>query len=199
MNKPEDIPEVVHEELKKLKSIAYDSGQSIDDGIKLLVAALRCHGFYTYDSCYGHLDHTGRVVGPYVCMKDPRSDDVMRETPREGEAFFENRSKVDCMNYLQRMDLYMLIADFYRKRRYKFSSGLVIEDLYSFLDSNSTCLSCQKHEVMLMPDMIDEYSQWLKNAQAEMDAFARYLCRELKSKKTSANKKKNLNDGTDRD
>lgn len=168
-----DIPEVVQAELKNIANIVDGLGMPIDDGIALLVAALRCHGFYTTASCYGHLNR--KTTGPYVCIEDLESDKMLRNGPREGQPFLDNRKKVRRMNYLQRLKLYELITEFYATHQYVFSAGIMIEDQGPGL----TRLHNQMHEVIVMPEMSAEYPQWLENAQAEMNAFAAFLCKKL--------------------
>ncbi len=170
-----DIPDVVLAELENIDSIVDGLNLPIDDGIKLLVAALHCHGFHTYGSCYGHLDRG--TTGPYVCINDPNSDVLIGKCPRKGQAFMDCRDKVIRVNYLHRIRLYKLIEEFYKTRKYFFIAGLVLKNQ----GPGSTRLHCQMHEVVAKPEMSKLYPSWLENAQYEMDDFAYFLCDKLKA------------------
>lgn len=57
-----NLPIKIQSELEVVNSITDKLGKGVDEGIKLLIAVLRVHGFATTSSCYGHEDHGSPFV-----------------------------------------------------------------------------------------------------------------------------------------
>lgn len=171
-----DVPRKVKDELKKVDKIHDRLGMTVDEEVRLLVAVLRCHNFVTTASCGGHLER--KTTGPYIDIKSAEGltlERKLQNSPHQNEAFFKLQDALILANLRDRSRLYAFIENYYGIHSAPFRSMLTT----SQKGQGTTRLTCQMAEVMQLPERSTEYKQWLEGAQAEMQAFAKFLCSRL--------------------
>lgn len=167
------IPDVVQKELQEIALIHDKLGKTIDEGIRLTVAALRAHGFTTSQSCEGHLDR--KTIGPWVDIESSKAQDLlktMQDGPHSGPELQQNRRNLVNANELEQDRLFGLLNEFYTSHQQSYEIILTITEW----GPGWGRLCSHAGRFMKLAAHDDNYEQWLKDAQAEMAAFAEFLC-----------------------
>ena len=117
MKKTEELPKSIQDQLIEVDKITDRLGMPVDEGVRLLVAALRAHGFVTADSCEGHEDR--RTNGPRVWLTPGENKALKRKLFELASNSEEARHIQDAMRdngYRARSALLDLLDDFYHGR-----------------------------------------------------------------------------------
>jgi hypothetical protein len=166
----EQYPKQITDELIKVNKLTDRLDMPVDPDIKLLVAALHCHGFETTSSCEGHLD---RGRGPYVHIETSTAMDVYEQInglQPGSEDWLAIRDKAEQAGLIERDRLFKLLDEFYINRSTPYTLRLIIES-YPFGRSNLTCQAITT--IQLATQKTRE--KWLHDAQQEMNDFANFL------------------------
>ncbi len=171
-------PQRVQEQLDRIASAVDNTDASIDSSnMRLLVAALRALGFVALHAAEASLRFR-RDMGPWVDIESPASVAFGR---RPGAAPYLAGSlrgaditieEVEQQNLLARARLLPLLEEFYERRQVPITTRLIVRGLAQ----GWSRLMCQGAEVARLPERSADFPVWLEQAQAEMDAFAEFLC-----------------------
>ena len=165
-------PSRVTEQLKQVEKITDKLGMSVDDGIKLLVAALRAYGFVTEDSCAGH--EARRTNGPRVWISSNNSVKIKRDLKRLDQATVEAKEmgrQIEINGLHDRGHLLDLLSYFYEDR----DTGEWMRIIVEPRGLGDSVLICQGTEVVDAIESDDLRQDWLRSAQAEFAAFTDFL------------------------
>lgn len=170
----EILPAEVIQEIDRLRSIPDETGRLPDDSILPVLAALSCAGFKIRKSYGGS---TQLKKSPWVEIESPEAPELlkkMQDGAHSGPEFAENRKQLWQANHKEAVRLYDLLAEFYTVRPLVYPSMLIVEKRgpgYGRLTTQSATYAHDLNE--------EEYAKWLKNTQAELDAFADFLIAKL--------------------
>jgi hypothetical protein len=145
----------------------------VDDGIKLLVAALRAHGFTTDDSCEGH--QSQRSNGPRVWITSGENEVLGRklyDLDRESEESQSLSRTMQHNGYRVRASLLDLLDDFYDKRAVSEWVRIILEPRGIYGDC---VLICQGTSTMDAIESDGQRLEWLKLAKQEFSDFTGFL------------------------
>jgi hypothetical protein len=165
----------IDQELRAVESIRDEHGRPVDEKIRYVVAALRCHGFITTMSCQGHLE---LGFGPWISIESPEAPrllKMMQDGPHSGDGFMDNRKVLYRANAVENNRLYELLKAFYALRVPSYPILLTIRER----GPGYGRLTCHNSELMKLEAHQEEFDQWLSDAQAEMQAFAEFLVSKL--------------------
>lgn len=177
-----DYPQRIVDELVEVKE-AY--GIRGEDPLTLLVAALRCHGFFVDQ--VGDLREENpwqrsRGYGPFIWLWSHGGKKRLKEswgidpgTERESPEHTTRRDEMAIENLRDRARLLDLLGEFYSRRFAPIYVRLIVSDLAV----GSSLLKSQGSDVMALPENESQRERWLGQTRAEMDHFATFLIRKL--------------------
>lgn len=150
----------------KLHQVAKAYNISADHPLTLIAAALRLHGFTVRSMGEGYArvyeKNFGIDNGPHVWIESPQSRDL------------EDKELAQS-NLRERERLVDLLGEFYSSHKSTIATRLIVQNMAA----GGSLLNCQGAEIMGLPEHDQEHEQWLKQAFAEMQAFAEFLLRKL--------------------
>lgn len=179
----QNIPFKITKELEQVGTIIDGLGLPIDEEIKVLVATLRVLGFVTTSSCAGHMDKGTPYVeiSSLVTQGFKRQSrvieviDLMQKYPGDqayANEYMELTAKPKQANLEEAWRLQQLLNSFYQTRNVLVDSVLIIKSIGGGLGGYRLESNGAAFVGVIQPQ---ERLDWLKNAQAEMNAFAEFL------------------------
>jgi hypothetical protein len=178
-NDQKTYPLAITEQLKLVDTITDNLNKSVDNGIRLLVAALRAHGFATDSSCQGHLE--SRNGGPFVWVSSEKAVPLVSKLwtipPASDEAETIRRDTAR-FNLDARSSLLNLLDEFYQGSLTASRQRLIITGIGA-IETNII----QRQDTAIANRLYNEqdYKAWLTETQGEFDSFASFLIAGLDS------------------
>jgi hypothetical protein len=178
-------PNRITEELRRLEKEGDDYGNEVHEEIKLLIAALHCLDF----AAHGYARHSDEPdeYALRISIEPPESLQFRLEYNKRFGARGEdpnNRKYIELLNefkqeaatvqrpnHIAASRLLLLLEEFYQNRRVPITRRLILAGS----GGGRTRLECQGSFVVKYYDD-NERDKWREDAQAEMQAFAEFLC-----------------------
>lgn len=173
MTRRTGLPQAIQDQLVEIDKITDRLGMPIDEGVRLLVAALRARGFTTVDSCEGH--EKRRSNGPRVWLTPKNSETLLRDLrtlDEESEDAKLLRRQIRDEGYRLRSRLLDLLDDFYTDRKTSTWLQIILESRGIYGDCVLICQGTTTVDA-IKPD--GQRLKWLALAKQEFADFTDFL------------------------
>jgi hypothetical protein len=182
MQRIDKYPAKVQRGLQIINDSFNNDDSILDEKIKLPIAALRAVGFAAKYGSAGRPDNQ-RSQAPWIDIWSPIAlqtyTEKLASVPDEWWMDYNNpeykefADKARRANLEARAKLLELLEEFYKDRYTPASTRLMFDTKTGLGEFR---LQCQGAEVAGIPERVAAYPKWLRNAQAEMNVFAEFLC-----------------------
>jgi hypothetical protein len=182
MQRIDTYPKKVQRNLQIIEDAFGNMDSHMQPEMKLLVAALRSLGFCVNRAMAGYPDVKWAKSGtPSMYIAPPLKYHILQKyTSLPSDWWYEGtpgykalRAQVRKANLEAKIELLKLIEEFYRERHSPVNVHLTF-DLET--GTSDFRLYCRGAKEVALPENRENYSEWLYAAQAEMQAFAEFLC-----------------------